>query len=152
MLRVATYLLTAIGGIILALGFWYFFEATRFFIASEPAEGVVVDHKSSGSVYSSTIENGIRVSRAIPVEALVVEFRDDNDQSFQFQSSWSKANPLPIGTSVGVRYLERNPHEARITGISSLYGGAFILLVLGGVFFLGGRLAARKARQESSRR
>ena len=66
--------------------------------------------------------------------APVVSFETPNGNEIRFQASWSEGEPAAIGTEVGVRFPRDDPHDARVAGLASLYGGAGILLLLGAIF------------------
>lgn len=115
----------AVIGLAMLVGAFFLYQNTSEFVSTAiVAEGEVVDfetHKSDGST----------------MYAPVVNFRTQDDASYQFVSSVS-SNPASydIGEKVEVLYSQANPQDAQINGVVSLYLGAIILSVMGGVFFL----------------
>lgn len=67
----------------------------------------------------------------------VVEFKTQNDRVVEFTSSTGSNPPsYSQGDVVEVLYQEDSPHEAKINGFFSLWGGTAILGGLGSVFFI----------------
>ncbi len=68
--------------------------------------------------------------------APVVAFRA-GEQEIKFQSNASSNPPsYSVGEEITVLYKPSNPNKAKIKGFFSLWGGALILGILGGVLFL----------------
>lgn len=73
--------------------------------------------------------------------ALVVEWADANGDSHELVSSVRTSNPIDIGTSVPVQYLEDDPGSARVATWSekwfgfTIFGGmgALFVVIAGGV-------------------
>lgn len=120
-------MIVLVGTLILALSAWYSFEATRFLIGTEPAMGEVVDHKFTGGLSTGFREFGSYKTQVTDMYAPIVEFQTSAGDNVRFQANWSEGDPPPVGSSVKVRYPERHPENARISGASSLFGGSGIL-------------------------
>jgi hypothetical protein len=145
-MKVVGSLLALIGCLFLLLAGWYGVEATRFFLNSESANGEVVEHEFTGGLNTGIREVGIGEygTKVTDMYAPVVMFSMPDGKEVRFRANWSEGEPPPIGTGVGVRYPRESPEKARITGVSSLYGGAGILLLIGGIFTGAGLLTLRK--------
>lgn len=122
------YLFSVVGGALLVGAFLWYQNTVTFLDEALEVPGVVTD-----LVYSRSSD-----SRSYYP---VVEFNDANGQLIEFQSS-SGSNPASysVGEQVSVLYTAGEPESARINGFFSLWGGALILGILGGVFFLVGAL------------
>jgi len=149
-MKTAGILLAAIGGLILLLSGWYAVEAFKFFANSESTSGVVVEHKFTGGLNTGMREVGSYQTKTNPMYAPVVKFATAEGKEIKFQANWSEGAPPAIGSWVAVRFPQENPEDARIAGIASLYGGAGILLVIGGIFFGAGVLVLRKGRNQTA--
>lgn len=141
-------LLALPGALILLLGIWYVVEASRFIAGSATASGIIVEHRFTGGLNTGRKEvgTGARKTQTVDMYAPVVSFEGPDGKEVRFQANWNEGAPPPIGTEVSVRFPENNPDAARIAGWSSLYGGAGILLLLGGVFLGAAWLAVRFRR------
>lgn len=122
------YLFSLIGAALL-VGAFLSFQHTAYFLD----EAVEVPGTVTELYYSRSSDS----SSYYPI----VEFEDASGQLVEFQSS-SGSNPASynVGESVPVLYRAGEPQSARINGFFSLWGGALILGILGGVFFLVGAL------------
>lgn len=112
-------------GIAMLVGTFFLYRSTEAFLAtSMKAEGSVVALVTSRSNDSTTYRP-------------VVQFTTQDGQAVEFTSS-SGSNPPSYnkGERVEVLYSPTAPQEAKINGFFSLWGGAVILGILGGVFFL----------------
>lgn len=140
-------LLATVGGLILLLALWYAVEASRFIINSESATGVIVEHEFTSGLITSRGEVGSagRTAQVTDMYAPVVRFETSDGGEIRFKANWSEGEPPTIGTEVGVRYPTQSPEDARIAGISSLYGGAGVLLVIGGIFLGAGIFVLRRS-------
>ena len=132
------------GTLILALSIWYTFEAIRFISGTESAKGEVVEHKFTGGLNTGSREVGSYKTKTIAMYAPIVSFKTSTGNAVRFQANWSEGDPPPIGSTVPVRYQAQNPKNARISGITSLFGGAGILLLIGFIFAGAGVLILRK--------
>ena len=132
-MKLVGFLLAAVGGLILLLCAWYVVEATGFLLDSDPTTGVVVEHEFTGGLNTGRQEVGPQGGSTVVTDlyAPIVEFDGPTGHKIRFKANWSEGSPPPIGSEVGVRYRTDNPGEARITGLSALYGAAGILLLLG---------------------
>ncbi|WP_372927564.1 DUF3592 domain-containing protein [Marinobacter sp.] len=122
------YLFSVVGGALLVGAFLWYQSTVTFLDEALEAPGVVTD-----LVYSRSGDS----SSYYPV----VQFEDASGQLIEFQSS-SGSNPASYsrGEEVSVFYLPGEPGSARINGFFSLWGGALIMAILGGTFFLVGSL------------
>lgn len=122
------YLFSVVGGALLVGAFLWYQSTLTFLDEALEVPGVVID-----LVYSRSGDS----SSYYPV----VQFEDVSGQLIEFQSS-SGRNPAPYsrGEHVSVFYLPGEPESARINGFFSLWGGALIMGILGGAFFLVGSL------------
>ncbi|KPQ01905.1 DUF3592 domain-containing protein [Marinobacter sp. HL-58] len=122
------YLFSVVGGALLVGAFLWYQSTVTFLDDALEVPGVVTD-----LVYSRSSDS----SSYYPV----VRFEDDAGQVIEFQSS-SGSNPASYsrGERVSVLYLPGEPESARIDGFFSLWGGALILGIIGGSFFLVGTL------------
>ena len=132
-----------VGILIFAGGGWYAFEATRFLIDTETTSGEIVDHEFMGGSSAGFREVGSRQTQVTNMYAPIVTFRTPTGIDVRFRANWSEGEPPAIGTPVKVRYPPQSPYNARISGLSSLYGGAFILFLIGAVFAGAGALILR---------
>lgn len=126
----------------------YFGINTRTFLdTAARAEGTVVDLQPSRDS-----RPGSPHSQEITGYQPVVVFVTPKGQTIRFVSSFSTQPSLyERGEKVEVVYPAHNPHDARINGFFSLWGGALILGSVGTLFFLAGfalgyftRLKARR--------
>jgi hypothetical protein len=123
---VVKYAFTAVGvAMLLGAAFWY--QSTRSFIATAiDAEGTVIELQPVRSTDSTTYRP-------------IVRFEDQRGQRIEFSSATSSNPPgYSQGEKVSVLYPAADPHDARINGYFSLWGGATIIAGLGGVFTLVG--------------
>lgn len=122
------YLFSVVGGALLVGAFLWYQNTVSFLDEALGSPGVVTD-----LVYSRSSDS----SSYYPV----VRFEDETGQLIEFQSS-SGSNPASYsrGEKVSVFYLPGEPESARIDGFFSLWGGALILGIIGGAFFLVGIL------------
>ncbi|MDK8466002.1 DUF3592 domain-containing protein [Marinobacter sp. SS13-12] len=122
------YLFSVVGGALLVGAFLWYQSTVTFLDEALEVPGVVTD-----LVYSRSGDT----SSYYPV----VQFEDVSGQLTEFQSS-SGSNPASYsrGEHVSVFYLPGEPESARINGFFSLWGGALIMGILGGAFFLVGSL------------
>lgn len=122
------YLFSVVGGALLVGAFLWYQNTVTFLDEAMEVPGVVTD-----LVYSRSSD-----SRSYYP---VVEFNDAGGQLIEFQSS-SGSNPASysVGEKVSVLYTVGEPESARIDGFFSLWGGAVILAIIGGAFFLVGAL------------
>lgn len=122
------YLFSVVGGALLVGAFLWYQNTVSFLDEALESPGVVTD-----LVYSRSSDS----SSYYPV----VRFEDETGQLIEFQSS-SGSNPASYsrGEKVSVFYLPGEPESARIDGFFSLWGGALILGIIGGAFFLVGIL------------
>ncbi len=146
-------LLSLVGLLIVLLGFWYAVEAYRFVAGSEAASGIIVEHRFTGGLISNRRELGSgHQTQVVDMYAPVVSFTGPDGNEVRFEANWSEGEPPPIGTEVGVRFPRTDPQAARIAGLASLYGGAGILLLLGGIFLGAGWLVIRHRSQGHGQR
>lgn len=122
------YLFSVVGGALLVGAFLWYQSKVTFLDDALEVPGVVTD-----LVYSRSSDS----SSYYPV----ARFEGDTGQVMEFQSS-SGSNPAAYsrGERVSVFYLAGEPESARIDGFFSLWGGALILGIIGGAFFLVGTL------------
>lgn len=126
--EILKYLFSLVGGALLVGAFLWYQNTVSFLDEALEAPGVVTD-----LVYSRSSDS----SSYYPV----ARFEDDTGQMIEFQSS-SGSNPASYsrGEKVSVFYLPGEPESARIDGFFSLWGGALILGIIGGAFFMVGIL------------
>lgn len=144
MKKIVGFLLAIVGGLILLLGGWYAVEAVRFIGDTESTGGVVVEHEFTHGLNSGFREVGGYQTQTTKMYAPIVEFETPQGDTVRFQANWSEGDPPPIGSEVGVRFPVERPHDARVAGISSLFGGAAIMLLIGTIFGGGGVLVLRR--------
>lgn len=132
--KAAGWMIFLVGTLILILSAWYAFEATRFLGGTEPTMGEVVDHEFTGGLNTGYREVGSHQTKVTAMYAPIVEFQTTTGSTVRFRANWSEGDPPPVGSSVSVRYPTQYPENARISGISSLFGGAAILFLLGVIF------------------
>jgi hypothetical protein len=122
------YLFAFIGFALLVGAFFSYQNTASFLDEAVEAPGTVTDLHYSRSSDSSSYYP-------------IVEFQDASGQLVEFHSS-SGSNPASysVGERVPVLYRAGEPQNARINGFFSLWGGASIFGVLGGVFLLTGAL------------
>lgn len=142
--KAAGWMIVFAGTLILALGVWYVFEATLFLSRTDSAMGEVVEHKFTGGLSNGFREVGSYQTKVTPMYAPIVSFQTSTGVNVRFQANWSEGEPPPVGSPVSVRYPAKNPEKARISGISSLFGGAAIIVLIGTVFAGAGVLIVRK--------
>jgi hypothetical protein len=143
---------TIVGGLILLLGGWYVVEGVCFIAGTETASGVVVEHKFTHSLDKRhrAVETAGYQTKTTDMYAPVVEFESPRGRKIRFQPNWSEGEPLPVGTEVGVRFADQNPEDARVAGVSPLFGGAAIVLLLGGLIGSAGLLSIRKGTKSKA--
>ena len=129
-LNIIKYVFTIIGALML-MGTFFLFKSTNDFLkTSITAQGTVINLLPTYS--SSSSDNSITYKP-------LVEFTDKNGNPYEFASSTSSNPPsYNVGEAVEVLYNPQSPHDAKIKGFFSLWGGATILGILGLVFFLVG--------------
>lgn len=144
--KVAGWMIVLVGTLILALSAWYAYEAIRFLSGTESAMGEIVDHEFTGGLNTGSREVGSYQTQVIAMYAPIVAFQTSMGVNVRFKANWSEGDPPPVGSSVPVRYQAQNPENARISGTSSLFGGAAILFLIGAIFAGAGILILRKRR------
>lgn len=143
--KIAGFLLTLTGALILLLGAWYAAEAVRFIGETESTTGVVVEHEFTHGLNSGFREVGSRgATQTTAMYAPIVEFDGAQGETVRFQANWSEGDPPEIGSEVGVRYRGERPSDARIAGIGSLFGASAIVVLIGSVFTGAGILMVRR--------
>lgn len=142
--KTAGWLMVLVGTLILALSTWYALEAIRFISVTESTVGEIIDHKFTGGLNTGTREVGSYQTKTTAMYAPIVSFKTSTGATVRFQANWSEGDPPPVGSTVSVRYPVQNPQKGRISGITSLFGGAAILLLIGAVFAGAGILILRK--------
>jgi len=122
-LTLIKYVFSALGvGMLVGAFLWY--QHTKSFIAeAQRAEGSVVQLVASRSGDSVTYKP-------------VVRFSAQTGEEIEFTSSSGSSPPsYAEGEKVPVLYRPSDPHNARIDGAFSLWGGALIVGGLGAIFF-----------------
>jgi len=114
-------------GLAALAGAWMLYSDAREFVATATVtEGTVVELVRSRSTDATTY-------------APHVTFTDAQGRTHAFTSRTSSNPPAyHAGETVRVLYRSGSPEQARIDGFFSLWGGALIVGVLGGVFVLAG--------------
>ena len=140
------FLLASVGSLVLLLGAWYVVEAVRFIAGTEATRGVVVEHKFTHGLNLGNREVGFNENQTQTTDmyAPIVEFETPRGEKVRFQANWSEGEPPPVGTELGVRFPDERPGDARVAGVSSLFGGAAIVLLLGAIIGGAGLLILRR--------
>jgi len=123
-LKIIKYLFSFIGLAMLVGSFFVYQNASDFLNGAVKADGVVVDLVASRSSDSTTYAPRIRFKT---IEGSMIEF---------VSSTSSNPPSYSRGEQVTVLYSSAQPDKAKIDGFFSVWGGAVILAVLGGVFFI----------------
>jgi hypothetical protein len=132
-LKIIKYIFTIIGLGMLTGAFFIYKNTSKFLETAVTTQGTVVELVESRS--SSSSDNSIMYSP-------VVNFIDKKGVEVKVYSSTSSNPPsYNVGEKVEVLYAPETPQDAKIKGFFSLWGGATILGILGGIFFtIGGAM------------
>ncbi|MCY1401675.1 hypothetical protein D9M71_167980 [compost metagenome] len=127
-LSVFKYVFSLVGVVLLIGGAIAYKSSEEFLLEAVSTPGTVVALVKSRSSDSITYQP-------------VVEFVGNDGKSFDFTSS-SGSNPpsYSVGEKVEVLYPPANPQDAKINSFFDLWGGAVVMAVMGGIFFLIGGL------------
>jgi hypothetical protein len=142
--KIAETLLSLVGLLLLLLAGLYGAEALRFMSQTETAMGHVVEHKPTAGLNSSYRDVDSYARETIAMYAPIVEFTTASGESIRFQASWSEGDPPAIGTDLQVRYRPEQPADARVAGLSSLFGSTAIVLILALAFGGAGIMMLRR--------
>jgi hypothetical protein len=138
-LSIVKYVFAAIG-VAMLLGAFLLYRSTSSFLAeASTAQGTVMELLPMRSDDSTTYKP-------------VVQFTTEKGEAIEFASS-SSSNPpsYEVGEIVAVFYRADKPHEAKINGFFSLWGGAVIVGCIGAVFFsIGGGILLVMALKDRS--
>jgi hypothetical protein len=139
-LTITKYLFTLIGAALLASAFSLYNGTTSFLKEAVSTEGTVVELVPSRSSNATTY-------------APVVQFNEINGRLVEFTSNASSNPPAyNRGERVVVLYSPNTPESAKIDGFFSVWGGTFIVAILGLLFgALGGGLLAYSVSKERSK-
>lgn len=131
-LKIVQYALMLIGAAMLAGTFYWVQNTYQFTQKALKAQGTVIDLIESRSSSSSSTNSSSGYTYAPKVQ-----FTTEQGQEITFITS-SSSNPpsYNIDEKVEVFYLADKPSFAKINGYFDLWGGATILGILGGVFFI----------------
>lgn len=131
-----------IGTGMLVLSFYFYQQSVTFLETAARTEGRVTEY-----VRNSKSSNSRNNSSYYPI----VQFQAPSGETIEFRSNTgSSSKPYGIGESVPVLFDPQNPHEARIEGWFSLWGGAAICAGLGAVFtFVGMTLLISMVRRRN---
>jgi hypothetical protein len=124
-----------IGLVMLLVGLGFGGAQVAFLLGAETAEGEVVEIVSRRPA-------GASASMAYPVVAFTVP----SGERVRFTGSdGSSPAAYQVGERVTVRYRPEPPHEARLAGWGSLFGGHLVAIGLGLVFLWVGLKDLRRA-------